>query len=97
MSVFWCKNLKFCVFWCQKISAFFVSAENGAGVDKMTNITYGYGRSLSLSSFPLISSNENLEVDPSVCEHFPKKTFLKAEAKHRDTLVLDINPFVQNR
>ena len=35
-----------------------------------------------LSSFSLISSNENMEVDPSVCEHFLKKTFLKAQAKH---------------
>ena len=37
--MFWWKNLKFGVFWCQTsgISVFF---ENGAGVSIMTNITY---------------------------------------------------------
>ena len=30
-------------------------------------------------------------------EHFWRKTFLKAEAKHLDNLVRDINPFLQNR
>ena len=33
------ENLEFCVFWCG-ISVFLVSAENGTGVNKKTNITY---------------------------------------------------------
>ena len=38
------KILNFVFFGVKKsgISAFFVSAENGASVDKMTNIRYGY-------------------------------------------------------
>ena len=40
MCLLWCENV---VFFCVKksgISAFLVSAENGAGGDKMTNVTY---------------------------------------------------------
>ena len=38
--MFWCENLEFGV----EKSVFLVSAENGAGVNKMTNITYGYNQ-----------------------------------------------------
>ena len=40
MSVFWCGNLEFVFFGVKKSGtiAFLVSAENGAGVTKMTNI-----------------------------------------------------------
>jgi hypothetical protein len=42
--VFWCENLELVFFGVEKsgISVFLVSAENGAGVNKMTNITYGW-------------------------------------------------------
>ena len=40
--MFWCENLEFGVgVEKSEISVFLVSAENGAGVNKMTNITYG--------------------------------------------------------
>ena len=41
--MFWCKNNEICVFFGVKksgISVFLVSVENGAGVNKMTNMTY---------------------------------------------------------
>ena len=37
--MFWCENLDFGGFGNEK-SVFLVSTENGAGVNKMTNITY---------------------------------------------------------
>ena len=43
ISVFWCENNEFCVFVGVKKSGFnvfLVSVGNGAGVNKMTNITY---------------------------------------------------------
>ena len=51
---------------------------------------------LSLSS-PKKRRNKKLGSWSIRREHFWRKTFLKAEAKHLDNLVRDINPFLQNR
>ena len=60
ISVFWCENHDFVFFGVKKsgISVFLVSVEIGAGVNKITNMTYG---SFIMPEFTKSSNHPEME------------------------------------